>query len=282
MTALAQVAVEPGKPAIELKDVAVVRDGNVILEDVTAHVPRGGVTAIIGPNGAGKTTLLRAMLGLMPHQGTIRYHGRSGPGRPRIGYVPQRLDFDRGVPLTVLDFLVLARQRIPVWFGVGKALRQRAAECLQRVGADPAKYLLKPLGGLSLGELQRVQLALALEGEPEIVFLDEPVAGVDVVGERLFCDMLENIQRESHLTLVMVSHDLSVVSRHASHVLCLNRRLQCSGSAPMVLSAENLSAIYGPHMGLHRHTGSTHPGHEHQHCGHDHGVIQIQGPKPGT
>jgi zinc transport system ATP-binding protein len=187
---------------------------------------------------------------------------------PPIGYVPQRLDFDRGMPITVLDFLAMATQIIPVWFGVRPTEKERALRFLKRVQAD---HLAKQqLGKLSGGELQRVQLALALQSEPQILLLDEPVAGVDVAGEHLFCDLLDEVRKESKLTMVMVSHDLSVVSRHAEHVICLNRRLECTGPTPMVLNASNLQAIYGPHAGLYDHEGAGGHGHPHSHAHHHH------------
>lgn len=251
--------------AIVLRDVSVIQDGVPILERISATIPAGQVAAIIGPNGAGKTTLLRAILGLVPYQGRVEVRGE--PGRaPRIGYVPQRLDFDRAGPITVLDFLVMGRQRMPVWFGATASARRRAAECLARVQVE--HLIGRPLGKLSGGELQRVQLALSLQHEPEILLLDEPVAGVDVVGEQLFCDLIEMIQRESKLTVVLVSHDLTVVSHHASHVLCLNRRLVCEGPTPATLTQENIERIFGSHMGIYEH---------HAHAPHRHAATA-----PGT
>ncbi|MFO0948841.1 MAG: metal ABC transporter ATP-binding protein [Planctomycetota bacterium] len=255
--------------AIRLDNVSVTRNGNRILEGITATIPRHGVTAVIGPNGAGKTTLLKAMLRLIPYEGNIAIQGKVR--RPKIGYVPQRLDFDRGTPITVADFLAMGTQRIPLWFGITKKAKRLAEEKLDRVRG--IHLLNRPLGKLSGGELQRAQLAMALQLDPEILFLDEPVAGVDIAGERLFCDLLEEVQQQSHLTMVMVSHDLSVVSQHATHVLCINRRLECEGTAPAVLNAKNLAAMYGPHAGLYDHQGAVshgHPHHAHDHSHHHH------------
>jgi zinc transport system ATP-binding protein len=255
--------------AIELNSVTVQREGIAVVEGVTASIPKNSVTAVIGPNGAGKTTLLLAILGLIPHQGRIVIHPRKGTGRAKLGYVPQLLDFDRGCPVTVLDFLVMSRQRLPLWLGVRKTHRARAQACLARVQAD--HLIGRELGRLSGGELQRVQLALALQSDPDVLLLDEPVSGVDLVGERLFCDLLEQIQRESKLTMLLVSHDLSVVTRHATHVLLINRRLQCCGPTPTVMTNENLLRIYGPHMGLYEHephqlhAGGCSHGHLHSH-----------------
>ncbi|MBY0586198.1 metal ABC transporter ATP-binding protein [bacterium] len=236
------------EPAIGMRGVTVRQGGISILTGVTASVPRGSVTAIIGPNGAGKTTLLRAMLGLCSYSGSITYFDRDG--RPasyprRIGYVPQRLDFDRGMPMTVLDLLLLDQQRRPLWLGRSAPAVARAKAQLQRVEA--VHLIDRPIGKLSGGEFQRVQLALSLMADPEIILLDEPVSGVDVQGGQLFCDLLETIQRESLLTVVMVSHDLSVVSKHATHVLCLNRELLAAGTVHEALTPSTLSQVFGPH-----------------------------------
>jgi len=101
--------------------------------------------------------------------------------------------------------------------------------------------------------LQRVLLALALQRDPELLMLDEPVSGVDVAGGHLFCDILEDLRTEQRLTVVMVSHDLSVVSEHATRVICLNGTVTCQGTTPQVLTPEHLKAIYGPHAGLYLH-----------------------------
>lgn len=260
------------EPAIQLKDVSVVRDNVVLLDRVTAVIPRRGLTAIIGPNGAGKTTLILAILGLTDYTGSINFPRDAHQSAPRLGYVPQRLDFDRGSPITVIEFVALRLQRRPLWMGISPAVRDLARSSLTRVQAQSLER--KPLGRLSGGELQRVQLATALLGEPSIVLLDEPVSGVDVVGERLFCDLLEQIKNESKLTMVLVSHDLSVVSRHATHVICLNRIVQCEGPAPKVLNSENLKAIYGPHAGLYEHHESHGHHHHHSHA-HDHPPILL-------
>ena len=240
------------EPAISLQKVSVRLGGVSILEEVDATVERGSLTALIGPNGAGKTTLLMALLGLVPYTGTIRFGtGKRSNGHPRIGYVPQHLDLDRGAPITVLDLMVMSMQRRPLWFFWQAELKKKAEENLGRV--QSAHLIKKPIGKLSGGEFQRVLLALALQQEPDILLLDEPVSGVDMAGELLFCDLLEEIQREARFTLVMVSHDLSIVTRHADHVICLNRKVQCQGTAPEVLTPDNIQAIYGVHAGIYDH-----------------------------
>jgi zinc transport system ATP-binding protein len=253
--------------ALRLRNVSVTLAGAQILSNVTAQPAVGALNAIIGPNGAGKTTLLRAILGLVPYTGTIQL-GQTAEGEPlRMGYVPQRLDFDRGMPITVADFMCSGLQRMPLWLGQQRRARRVAAEQLARVGGNG--WERKPLGRLSGGELQRVLLAMALSNEPDILLLDEPVSGVDVAGEELFCDLLGSLQREGRYTMLLVSHDLSIVTQHAQYVICLNQTVQCQGDAVTTLTADNLRALYRQDVSLYEHHG-THEGHAHEQ-GHDHG-----------
>ncbi|MFH1153861.1 MAG: metal ABC transporter ATP-binding protein [Pseudomonadota bacterium] len=234
--------------AVSFENVTVQRGGVSILEDVTARVPRGGCTAIVGPNGAGKTTLLLALLGDMPYRGRITTAGRTGWGKPVIGYVPQGLTFDRGMPITVTEFLVMGVQRKPLWFGIRSDLKQQSMDLLLAVNAG---YLAeRRLGALSGGEIQRVLLALALRQDPELLVLDEPAAGVDFQGEHVFCELLDELRRSKGFTQLMVSHDLATVTHHATHVICLNRRVAAEGAPHEALKKTNLRAIFGMHMGL--------------------------------
>lgn len=234
------------EPAVRFDGVTVERGGISILDRVSAAAPQGSCTAIIGPNGAGKTTLLLALLGEIHYQGQIHL---SGNGRlPRIGYVPQRLTFDRGMPLTVGEFLAMGFQKKPLWFGVNAGLRRQAVEMLALVKA--AHLLDRAIGALSGGELQRVLLALALSQEPDLLVLDEPSAGVDFQGELVFCEVLDELRLSRGFTLLMVSHDLATVTHHATHVICLNRKVAAEGPPRQTLTNENLTAIFGMHMGL--------------------------------
>lgn len=246
--------------AVELINVSVVLNHFAVLSNVTASIPRGKVTALIGPNGAGKTTLILAIMGIVPYKGEILFSGKDArEGRPRIGYIPQHLDFDRGLPLTVLDFLALSSQRLPLWIGYSRSARKLALKALQEVGVEHLSN--RKIGHLSGGELQRVMLAMAISRQPEILILDEPAAGVDVDGEALFCDFLSRVQKEAHITMILVSHDLSVVSGHAEHVICLNRNVKCQGGALEVLTPESIMGVYGPHASLYKHL--------HTGCGHE-------------
>lgn len=234
--------------AVVFDRVTVRLDGVSILEDVTGSVPRGGCTAVVGPNGAGKTTLLLALLGQVPLLGSIRVGASPTVRGSRIGYVPQRLQFDRGLPMTVRDFLVMGLQRRPLWLGTKRASRDRARDLLAAVRAESLENRI--LGVLSGGEFQRVLLALALEQDPDLLVLDEPASGVDIQGGQLFCELLERLRRERGFTQLMVSHDLATVTHHATHVIMLNRRVVAEGPPRDVLTPENLGAVFGMHMGL--------------------------------
>ena len=240
------------RPAISLANVTVRLGDRVVLEDVTADVPTGVITAVIGPNGAGKTTLLKAILGLVPYEGRVVFP--SFPHRPSFGYVPQALGVDEGSPLTVMDFLLLKLQHRPLWLG-----RSRSAgdEARRQLGAMRAENLAdRPLGVLSGGERQRVLLAAALAGRnggPDVLLLDEPASGIDAVGGELFAALLAELTEERGLTTVLVSHDLSVVSAHARRVVCLNRRLMGVGCTSETISAETIVAMYGRDSSLFLH-----------------------------
>lgn len=238
----------PADVAISFQDVTVSRGNVLILDGVSASVPRGACTAIVGPNGAGKTTLLLALLGEIPYKGSIYAACNVSGGCSRIGYVPQRLVFDRGIPITVAEFLVLGTQKKPLWFGIRKALKSNALETLASVKA--AHLAGRKLGALSGGELQRVLLALALQQEPELLVLDEPAAGVDFQGEHVFCELLDGLREARGFTQLMVSHDLATVTHHATHVICLNRKVAAEGPPRLTLTSATLTAIFGMHMGL--------------------------------
>jgi zinc transport system ATP-binding protein len=248
-------------PAIVLERVSAMRGDAVVLHELSVTITPSCLTAVIGPNGAGKTTLLLAILGLIEYSGSIRYVDSTGQlMTPCLSYVPQSLSFDRQSTVTVLEFMALDLQIRPVWLNVKASVREACEKALGRL--DAAHLLKKPIGRLSGGEMQRVLLAKALQRNPQVLLLDEPVSGVDIVGGHLFCDVLEKIQKEQNMTVLMVSHDLSVVSRHANRVLCLNRGLSCEGETPTMLTPEQLFQLYGVHSGLYEH----HPKPDHHQC----------------
>ncbi len=234
---------EANNNAVVFDHVSVVRNGVAILDEVNAEIPRGSCTVIIGPNGAGKTTLLLTLLGEISCNGRIiRSEGKT------TGYVPQKINVDRGMPFTVEEFLALGAQTRPIWLGIAKKAREQAQELLALVQAG--HILHRRVGTLSGGEMQRVLLALALQKDPDLLILDEPSAGVDIKGGRLFCELLEDLHREREFTQVMVTHDLGMVAHHASHVICLNKTVVAQGAPRDVLTSSVLQKLFGMHMGL--------------------------------
>ncbi|MCL1925878.1 MAG: metal ABC transporter ATP-binding protein [Syntrophorhabdaceae bacterium] len=238
---------------LEIRNLSARKGGIEVLSGINADIRCGRVTALIGPNGAGKTMLLHAILGQVPYTGEIRFcrHKEHGGGSPRIGYIPQHFAFDRETPLTVLDFFALSAQKRPVFLGISRAVRRMALESLER--AEVAHLADRRLGRLSGGELQRVLFALILHDSPDILLLDEPVSGVDLAGGEQFSRFLSQIHNDARFSLLLVSHDLSLVARQADEVICLNRRIIRQGMAKEVLTAENLAEIYGDDIPLFLH-----------------------------
>ncbi len=235
-------------PLITLKDVCVRLGGRDILRSVCTGIPRNRITALVGLNGSGKTTLLRVLLGEIPCQGELRYwcgHDHRRPAPEHVGYVPQKLRIEANMPLTVKDLFGLALLRRPLFFGVPRTLAAKMRTMLDRVNA-PHQLLDQPMDRLSGGEQQRVLLALALDPNPELLLLDEPAAGIDFKDQEKFYELIANINTERKVTVLIVSHDLSIVHRFAHHVLCLqNGVIAAEGTPNECLTANRLREIFG-------------------------------------
>jgi zinc transport system ATP-binding protein len=249
------------RPLVELRDVRVRLGDRDILKGVNAELMRGRITALIGLNGSGKSTLLRAIVQEIPCSGQIEFccgHDHSQPSPEHVGYVPQKLRVEASLPLTVLDLFGLALQPPALFLGVRRRVRDRVREQLASVGVP--HLINAPVEKLSGGELQRVLLALALEPQPELLLLDEPAAGIDFNDVGRFHDLLRDLNARTHVTILLVSHDLSVVSRMAHHVLCLQDGvIQCQGAPEEIVSREMLASIFGADKGVFRHQ------HDHSH-----------------
>jgi zinc transport system ATP-binding protein len=237
--------------------------GAEVLHDVSLALAASEIVTIVGPNGSGKSTLIRALLGIVPvAEGRIV----RAPGL-RVGYVPQRLMIDRSLPMTVRRFLSL-----PV-----RATDAQAAAVLARTGMAGTEGL--QLTALSGGQMQRVLLARALLGGPQVLVLDEPTQGLDQPGEAAFYRLIEEVRADTGCAVLMVSHDLHVVMAASDRVICLNGHVCCEGAPHLVASAPEYRALFGlgtkGALALYRHDhdhdhAAPHDHHHDHHHGHDH------------
>ena len=215
------------EPIIECHQLSVGFDGVKVLDGVTFSVSEGDFLGLIGPNGGGKTTLLRVLLGLQkPLAGRVTVFGGL-PGRSpgRIGYVPQRLFFDREFPISVRDLVLMGRLSKKKPFQRYNHLdRVRVDEAICTAGLE--RLIERRIGDLSGGELQRALIARALAGEPELLLLDEPTASIDPQMKITIYDLIE--QLKERLTIVLVTHDTSLINRYVTKVAALNVTLELS------------------------------------------------------
>ena len=217
-----------------------------VLEDVNLHIHCGQIVALIGPNGAGKSTLIRSILGQQAYTGQITFHTAGGAQQKlRIGYVPQSPAFDRGDPVSVLDLFSCCIGTRPAFLRPKKAMREKVLACLENVHGQ--SLIDKRIGTLSGGELQRVLLALALEPMPNLLILDEPLSGVDVEGMELLMDMLDEIRHKFDLSVLMTTHDFSMLEKYADRVVLLRERILRQGTPLDVLNSDEFAQAF--HMG---------------------------------
>ena len=228
---------------LRVQDLSVKIGKEQILSNIDLHIHCGELVALIGPNGAGKSTLLKAILGQQEHSGIISF---SAPGqrnrKPKIGYVPQSPTFDPGDPVSVADLFACCLSKSPAFLGQPKFLRNKIYECLERVHGED--LINQRIGTLSGGELQRVLLALALEPLPNILILDEPLSGVDAEGMVLLMDMLDEIRHEYDLSILMTTHDFSLLERYADNVTLIDNHVIFSGAPKDVLSSDDFAHIF--------------------------------------
>ena len=228
---------------LRVENMSVKIGSDTILKDVNLHVHCGEMIALIGPNGAGKSTFLKAVLGHQEFEGVIAF---SEPGqrskKPRIGYVPQSPTFDPSDPVSVADLFACCMSKRPAFLGLGKSMEQLVLECLERVHGEDLIH--KRVGTLSGGELQRVLLALALEPLPNILILDEPLSGVDIEGMENLMDMLDEIRKTYDLSILMTTHDFSMLPRYADQVVLIDRGLRKVGTPEDVLDSPEFQQAF--------------------------------------
>lgn len=238
-------------PCLECEHVWFAYDSVPAVEDIDLVVHRGEFAAVLGPNGSGKSTLLKLALGLMrPTRGSVRLFGQR-PDRfrewHRVGYVPQAVEgINAHSPATVEEVVAQGLYR---GFDPTGIWRRSAGESVLEAldNLEVADVRRRRMSALSAGQQQRAMAARALVRRPELLVLDEPVAGVDAAGQERFYAVLRRLNRERGITILMVSHDIGAVMREATTVACINRTMVFHGP-PHRVSRQDLSALYGPHM----------------------------------
>ena len=221
---------------LKVRDLHVALDHRSIIEHLSFIVKIGDIVSIVGPNGAGKTVLLKCLLGLLPYGGEITWEKDI-----KIGYVPQRLPFIKDIPLSVMDF-----------FKLKPANEKEVHDIVHAVGFTDEIFTRK-IGELSSGQFQRILIAWGLIGYPQVLLFDEPTTGIDIGGEETIYNLLSRLKEQRQLTMLLVTHDLSVVYQFSTNVICLSRQTICAGPPREVLTPESLHALYGGDIKYYQH-----------------------------
>ncbi len=225
-------------PVISVENVSFAFPGaSKVLENVSFQLQAGEFIGLIGPNGGGKTTLLKNIIGFLGnYQGKIEILGmnpKAKQARQKMGYVPQVASFPKDFPATVEDIILMGIYgRNPFVFFQSKKFRSELAKITEFLGLE--KTLSKPIGEISRGQLRKVLLARALLREPDVLILDEPLAGVDSSGHIRFFEIIHDLQKSKGLSILMSSHHVESLRRHADAIVCLNRKVHFCNSADLI------------------------------------------------
>ncbi len=233
------MSVDHNKNIIEIRDLSFSYGENKVLDSVNLDIHSGDYLGIIGPNGGGKTTLLKLILGLLtPTSGSISKKIHS------VGYVAQKATtFDTNFPITVREVVAMGRiGHLGLFHGATAKDKELIDWALDQV--DLKEFQNKLIGNLSGGQQQRAFIARALAQKPEIIFLDEPTSGVDTFSQEQFYKLLKKMNRDLDITLVLVSHDIDVVTAEVTEVACINQGLIYHGSPEGFVKEEHLGKLY--------------------------------------
>lgn len=227
-------------PLLSVTNLGIAFGNRAVIRELSFEIAAGDCLAIIGPNGAGKTVLLKSLMGLLPHTGGIRWSSQA-----RLGYVPQKVAADWQLPLRVKDLLDAKVRTLKL---EGKEVESVCAQ----VGLGP-EILNARIGTLSGGQFQKALITFALVGSPNVMLFDEPTASLDEMTEDRVYELLHALQQEKGLTVLLVSHDLSVVYQYATKVLCLGKGGTCMGPPKEILTPERLEEVYAAPAKYYRH-----------------------------
>lgn len=251
--------VDKNTKIIEVKDVSFNFGKNEVLKNINLEIYKGDYIGIVGPNGGGKTTLIKLMLGLLkPNTGEISLFGSELSkfnGWSSIAYVPQKAtNFDPKFPLTVKEAVMMGRYPHR---GMFRSLKKEDLTTVDWALEQVEMLELKDrlIGNLSGGQQQRVFMARALAQKPEVIFLDEPTTGVDSNSQIQFYKLLEKLNKELGITLVLISHDINMVMKEVTEVICVNQILVCNVSPDEFVKGDYLTKMFGEQMKfiLHNH-----------------------------
>ena len=241
------------QPIIRFLNASFGYPGVLALSKITLDIAAGEFVGVIGPNGSGKTTLCKAVLGLMaPVSGSLnifqcaceklRCHHRA-----RIGYVPQKGVLDKHFPITVLETVLMGRYgALGLLRWPGRADREMALDALAQVGM--ADHREMRLGQLSGGQQQRVLIARALAQQPQVLLLDEPTTGIDLVTQYRVLELVSRFHQTLGLTIVLITHDVDMIRPHVDRLVLLKTRLYAAGPPDVVLNPELLQQVYGKEL----------------------------------
>ena len=256
------------QPLLSFSGVSLGYPGVIALNNINFEISRGEFIGIVGPNGSGKSTLLKGVLGLLaPKSGEITYYGEHLESvgtkkqlnliRRCIGYVPQKNKNDIHFPATVKEVVLMGLYAQIGWFRQPKkAHREKALDSLRMVGM--VEFCDRPVSELSGGQQQKVMIARALVSNPDLLMLDEPTASIDVYAQSMILETLEKLNRENGVTILMVSHDINEIVHFCDKILLLNGHFSKFGVPNEVLTKENLKAVYGDRIYVHKHQGHPH------------------------
>ncbi len=236
-------------PIFEVKNLSFTANEQKILEDISLTILPGDYCAIIGPNGGGKTTLIRLLLGLeKPTQGRIELFGQKLSRFKRwykVGYVPQRASqLDQNFPATVLEVVKMGRIAQQGLFSrATQADNDAINEAMVKMDVLDIQHKL--VGELSGGQRQRVMIARALASKPEVLILDEPNTGVDVISQKRFYKLLKELNEEENMTIIFITHDIGVIADDIGRLFTVNQTLLTCNNPKEAISCDDMSALYG-------------------------------------
>lgn len=244
-----------GFHCIKIKEFGVKIGGDTILSHINMHIHCGQMTSIIGKNGAGKTTLMKAILDEVKHEGSIEFknvsklegHGKEEIGTKmsglKIGYVPQGINFAKNTPVSVYDLFAGFITKVPVFWKKSQRAYEEIKAQLERF--DSSELIDKAVCDLSGGELQRVLLSIATQGEPNLLILDEPVSGIDRNGMELFYKNIDYLKKNCDLAIIMVSHDLEYVKKYSDYVVLLDKTILAEGTPKELFRSSEFNRVFG-------------------------------------